>query len=331
MIHVRMLRPQHSSLARPSSCASRTARCASACAPAHAPHNRRSHARLISGYVSAPGAVCSHSSTSSFSTSRRAVDPLGECQRHPEICPQLQIGVNGRRAGGLVGGRVDVSLGRRRVAEEHERGGLRDPGREVERISRRRQFARARRAASRASSGRPARIDGSTDSMKSAAGRERIGLLERVRSAQESRARRCGRAAACLDASAQELDPGDVRGRTALGLEVVQDPQGDARLAARLRGLGGGEQAPAATGGCEAERTGPLVPLRGRDRAAAQADVCGEPLDGGGELLVRVGRGRGQVRDPFPLELRLDAGQRPATRVPIGVRRPSPRRTPPTG
>src|SRR6185437_15450024 len=82
-------------------------------------------------------------------------------------------------------------------------------------------------------------------------------------------------------------------------------------------------QPPPPLGRVGAEAARALVPLDGRDGAAAQADVRGQPFDGGCELLVRLDRGGRAVPDALPFELRLDAreGERLVRPAPVGAAR----------
>ena len=286
----------------------------------------------MSGYVSAPGADCSHSSISTFSVAESPLDPLGEGQGHPQVGAQLEVALNRGRAGGLVGDVVDVRLGGRGVAEEHERRGAGDARiQEPQRVAGRRERRAPVRPRRRRPAGRPARIDGSTDSMKSSAGGMRIGVLEPARGvAAAARSRPRVELLASLDAPAQKLDPRDVAWCVALALDVVEDRAAAACASpltcAASAAASSRRRRPA---GSTLSAAGPLVPLDGRDRAAAQAHVRREPLDRGGEVLVGLGRGGRPMCDPLPLELRLDAcgGQR--RRAPGAGRGRSPTRTPP--
>ena len=138
-----MLSPQHSSFARPSWRASRTARWAVGLGalpragepPQPGAADQRVGERAGRGLLALVDQL----------VERRAgaVDPLGERERHAQVGAQLQVGHDLGRARRLVGGRLDVVLGRGGIAEEDERGRPRDPCGQAERVAGRGQVERA--------------------------------------------------------------------------------------------------------------------------------------------------------------------------------------------
>ena len=247
---------------------------------------------------------------------------FGEGEGHPQVRAQLDVGGDRRRAGGLIGDVCDVRVGRRGVAEENKRrgpGDARHSGPSGSPVGAR---SSARRAASSACCG-PARPDRRVDRLDEERGGRDRSRPSSSRSAQCAAAARLRPGSSWLRASirprrsstratsAGVRHSGSTSSRIAWAASArpLTCAASAAASSRRRRPAGSTLSAPARW----YHSTVAIVPPRRRTSEASRSTAAAS-------VLVGLDRGGRAVRDPLPLELRLDAcgGQRLVRPAPVG-------------